>query len=210
MASVGLTDDTDIIGSFSESSPRRLAPLHRSRFWRAVAVAGALVLGVTPAPAAAAAPLERSPVSHPVAGSAADVRYTLTDLGTLQEGTASFGLGLARQGDVVGTSRTSADRLPQLATRREDGQAVSLGTLPGGAGAIGWIDGLLNDAVADRVGRSAPSEPDDRVPTEPGQARATSSTSSASSSRHHSRVPGGHWCTLLLARVSTVLVVRTW
>jgi probable HAF family extracellular repeat protein len=61
--------------------------------------------------------------------SADDVRYKVTDLGTLGSGTRSYGLGISNSGQVVGYSTGS----PYLAFIHNDGTTSSLGTLPGGS-----------------------------------------------------------------------------
>lgn len=71
------------------------------------------------APAAGASP-----------GTSSSPRYALTDLGTLG-GTASFALGIGRDGTVVGTSRTGGGFRPQIAFAWNGGEVRSLGTLPG-------------------------------------------------------------------------------
>lgn len=93
--------------------PRRLAT--------AVAGLSLLATASTAAPAAAA----------PAADPPGTPSYTLTDLGALPGGTASFALGVSSNGTAVGTSRTTSSFRPQLAVRWRDGQIENLGTLPG-------------------------------------------------------------------------------
>ncbi len=72
-----------------------------------------------------------APASAPLARATGLPTYRLVDLGTLESGTASFGLGLNEHGLVAGTSRTGPGSRPQLAFLWDRGSFTNLGTLPG-------------------------------------------------------------------------------
>jgi probable HAF family extracellular repeat protein len=97
----------------------------------------AALAGVTPAPAATDA-TQSSPTT-----------YELTELAAPAEGNASFPLGLTAQGDVVGTARTTSARLPQLATRWSNGEATSLGSLPGSTFSRAFAQNARGEAVGE-------------------------------------------------------------
>lgn len=91
---------------------------------------GGLVAATACATAMAAGPAVAAPPGPPP-GRGAAPGYTLTDLGTLPGGTASFALGVGNDGDAVGTSHTGTGFRPQVAVRWRDGGIENLGTLPG-------------------------------------------------------------------------------
>lgn len=106
-------------------------------------LATALVAGAATTPALAAVP----PPS-----------YTLTVLAPPVSGTASFALGLSPQGEVVGTARTSPSSRPQFATRwSDDGQATSLGSLPGSTFSRIFAQNARGEAVGEAFNASGTS-----------------------------------------------------
>lgn len=110
-------------------------------------MATALFVGTASLPAATAADADRH--RAPAASSQSPSNYALTELDAPADGTASFALGLSPQGDAVGTARTTANRLPQLATRWSEGEVTSLGTLPGSTFSRVFAQNARGEAVGE-------------------------------------------------------------
>ncbi|MBA2556901.1 MAG: hypothetical protein H0V12_06085 [Chloroflexi bacterium] len=75
-------------------------------------------------------PLPLAPEEADLQRGPAGAMYEVVDLGTLG-GTSSLALGISRNGQVVGTSRTTGSTRPQFAFHWLDGEMVNLGSLPG-------------------------------------------------------------------------------
>lgn len=70
-------------------------------------------------------------------GVSARAGYVIEDLGTLYQGTASYGAGLASNGLVVGSADQADGRWRAVFSSGSGGPALSVGTLPGGKNSFG-------------------------------------------------------------------------
>lgn len=137
------------------STPLTTLPAAASQSWRrrCAAIVTALVASTTFLAPATAASSHRD--GQPAAASASGApSYELIELGAPESGNASFALGLSPQGDVVGTARTSPDRLPQFATRWSDGEVTSLGSLPGSTFSRAFAQNARGEAVGEATATS--------------------------------------------------------